>query len=88
MGELEVRWDQRGLLWAGDYNFFMEEEKKHQMGTRYFVHHRMSAIKKVEFVIRMIYIVLRGRWYNIILMNAHATTVEESDDLKDTNTKN
>jgi hypothetical protein len=67
----------------------MEEEKIIKLEQYFFVHHRiMSAIKKVEFVIYRIYTVLRGRWYNIILMNAHATTVEESDYLKDTNTKN
>jgi hypothetical protein len=38
----------------------------------FFVHQRMvSAIKRVEFVsARMSYIVLRGRWCNIIVLNA------------------
>jgi hypothetical protein len=28
--------------------------------------------------------VLRGRWYNTIVLNAHAPREERSDDLKDT----
>jgi hypothetical protein len=51
----------------------------------FFVHQRIvSAIKRVEFVsARMSYIVLRGRCYNIIVMNAHAPTEEKGDDSKD-----
>ena len=34
-------------------------------------------------MVRISYIVLRGRWYNIIVSNVHAPTEEKSDDLKD-----
>jgi hypothetical protein len=49
------------------------------------VHQRiLPAVKKVEFVSgRMSYIVLRGRWWNIIVLNAHAPTEEKNDDSKD-----
>jgi hypothetical protein len=55
------------------------------LGTGFFVHQRtVSAIKRVEFVSdRMSYIVLRGRWCNIIVLNAHAPTEEKRDDSKD-----
>jgi hypothetical protein len=44
----------------------------------------VSAIKRVEFVSdRMSYIVLRGRWCNIIVPNAHAPKEENGDDSKD-----
>jgi len=45
--------------------------KNHELGTGIFVHHRIvSAVKRVEIVSdRMSYIVLRGRWYNIIVLN-------------------
>jgi len=31
----------------------------------------------------MSYIVLRGRWYNIIVLNVHAANEEKNDDSKD-----
>jgi hypothetical protein len=53
-----------------------------QLGTGFSVHQRiLLAIKRVEFVSdRMPYIVLRGRWCNIIVLNAHAP-IEEKDDV-------
>ena len=55
------------------------------MGTGFFVHKRIaSAVKRVEFVSdRMSYIVLRGCWCNIIVLNVHAPSEEKSDSLKD-----
>ena len=44
----------------------------------------MSAVKRAEFVSdRMSYIVLRDRWYNIIVLNVHAPSEEKSDESKD-----
>jgi hypothetical protein len=56
-----------------------------QTGILKLGHQRMvSAIKRVQFVsARMSYIVLRGRWCNIIVLNAHAPTEEKGDDSKD-----
>ena len=49
------------------------------------MHHTIvSAIKRVEFVSdRMSYIVLRGRWCNIIDLNVHARSEDKSGDSKD-----
>ena len=60
------------------------------MGTGFFVHHRLgSAVNRVEFVIdRMSYIVLRGRWCDIIVLNVHATSEEKSDSSKDSFVRN
>ena len=60
------------------------------MGTGLFVHHRMvSAVKGVEFFSdRMSYIILRGRWCNIIVLNVHGLSEEKSDDSKDSFTRN
>jgi len=41
-------------------------------------------MKRVEFVSdRLSYIVLRGRWHNIIVVNVHAPSEEKSDESKD-----
>ena len=83
VGVQEVRWDRGGTVRAGDY-FFLWEIKS-SIGNRTFVHHRIvSAVKRVEFVSdRVSYIVLRGHWCNIIVLNVHAPSEEKSDDSKD-----
>jgi len=55
------------------------------LGTEFFVHQRIaSAVKRLEFVSDMVsYIVLRGCWCNIIVLNVHAPSEEKSDEAKD-----
>ena len=44
----------------------------------------MSALKTIDFAsYRVSYIVLRGRWCNIIFMTVHAPSEKKSDDSKD-----
>jgi hypothetical protein len=44
----------------------------------------ISAVKRVQFVSdRMPYIILRGRWCHIIVLNVHAPTEDKTDDVKD-----
>ena len=43
-----------------------------------------SVVKRVEFVSdRVSYIVMRGRWCNIIVVNVRAPSEEKSDETKD-----
>jgi hypothetical protein len=55
------------------------------LGTWVFVHKRIvSAVKGVEFVCdRMPYLILRGGWYHVIVLNVHAPTEDKIDDVKD-----
>jgi hypothetical protein len=44
----------------------------------------IPAVKGVEFVTdRMSYVILRGRWFHIILLNVHAPTEDKTEDVKD-----
>jgi hypothetical protein len=56
----------------------------HELGTDLLVHKRIiSAVKKVEFVNnRMSYIILRGHWCHIIVLNIHVRTKDKTDDVK------
>jgi hypothetical protein len=72
VGGKEVRWDGTGH--AGEYIFFYEKRiENHELGTVLFVHRRnISVVKSVELVgDRMSYIILRGRWCDIIVLNVH-----------------
>jgi hypothetical protein len=49
------------------------------------VHKRIIlAVKRVESVSdRVSYIILRGHWYHIIVLNVHALTEDKTDEVKD-----
>jgi hypothetical protein len=69
-----------------DYTFFYgAENEDHLLQTGFFVQKRIiSAVRRIEFVSdRMSYIILRGRWCNIIVVNVHAPCEDKSDDVKD-----
>jgi exonuclease III len=86
VGVQEVRWNGGGNEPAGEYTFFYRKgDENHELGTGFFVHKRiMSAVRRVEFVSdRMSFIILRGRWCNIIVLNVHDPTEDKIYNIKD-----
>jgi len=69
----------------GSYFFFYGKgSKNHQLGTGFFVHRIVAAVERLDFVsnrMSYIYVVLKGHWCNIILLNA--PTEEKSDGSND-----
>jgi endonuclease/exonuclease/phosphatase family metal-dependent hydrolase len=86
VGVQEVRWEGGGTEPAGEYTFFYGKgNENHELGTAVFVHKIIiSAVKRVELVSdRMSYIILRGRWCHVIVLNVHAPTEDKTDSVKD-----
>jgi hypothetical protein len=85
-GVQDVGRDSSGTEPAGEYTFvYGKGNENHELGTGFFVHKRIiSAVKRVEFVSdRMSYIMLRGCWCHIIVLNVHVPTEDKTDDVKE-----
>ena len=78
VGLQNVRWHKESTVRAGNYTLFFYWKGNDN-------HHRIvSAVKWVDFINdRVSYIVLRGHWFNTIVLNTHASCEEKRDDSKD-----
>jgi hypothetical protein len=86
VGIQEVRWDGVCTERAAEYTLFCGKgNENNELGTSFLVHKRIaSAAKRVEFVSdRLTYIILRGHWCNIIVLNVHAPTEDKLNEMKD-----
>jgi hypothetical protein len=86
VGVQEVRCEGGDTEPAGVYIlFYGKGNGNHELDTGFFVHNRIiSAVKSIEFVSdRLPYVILKGRWCHIIVLNVHAPTGDKTDDVKD-----
>jgi exonuclease III len=85
VGVQEVRWEKGTIERADDYTFFYGQwNGDRQLGTEFFIHKRIvSAVRRVEFLSdRMSYIILRGRWCHIYVLNVDAPCEDKGDEVK------
>jgi hypothetical protein len=83
---VQVRWEKGGIEWTENYTFFYGQGNgDHQSGTSFCIDKRtVSAVRRVEFISDMIsYILLRGHWRHIIVLNVHDPCEDMGDDVKD-----
>jgi hypothetical protein len=86
VGELEVRRESISTAPAGECTcFYGKGNENHEFGTGFVLHEKIvSTVKIIKFVNdRISYIVLRGHWYHIIVLNVHDPTVDKIDYVKD-----
>jgi hypothetical protein len=82
-GVQEIERDKGGTVRARVYIFVYGKEVKSSIGNRFVVHKIEIAVQGVEFFINRMYIVLRGCCFNIIVLNVHAASEENSYHSKD-----
>jgi hypothetical protein len=65
-------------------NFYGNGNVNHELETGFLVHERItSAFMRVDFVGERMYIIPRGHWCSIIILNVHASAEDKIENIRD-----
>jgi hypothetical protein len=77
---VQVRWEDSGTEQAKYTHFYGKENENHESGFFFFSF--PPAVKRVESVSdRISYIILRGLWCHIFVLDFHAPTEDKFDNV-------
>ncbi|KAI5737941.1 hypothetical protein M8J77_000982 [Diaphorina citri] len=81
----ETRWIGTGNIDKGDYKFIYGGTDKHTFGTGFLIKKRFqNSIQDVKFINdRISYLIIRGNFKPIFILNAHAPTEDKDQETKD-----
>jgi len=80
----EVRWDGSGSLKTQEITIFYSGREKHKRGVGFVIKNNIlpNVMRFEQINDRICYVELKGKWFNILLINCHAPTEEKSEEIK------
>jgi len=80
----EFRWGDGSTLKSGHLTF-LYSTNEHFLGTGFLVNERIiNSVKDFKFVNdRMSYIIIKGKWYNYVIINVHCPTEDKDEETED-----
>jgi hypothetical protein len=82
---VQVRWAGGGTEPAEEHTFFYGKgNENHELGIGFLcTRQSYQQLRGLNLLVRMSYIILRGHWFHIVVLNIHAPTEDKTDDVKD-----
>jgi len=80
----EVRWDGAGSLKTQEMTIFYSGGENHVRGVGFVIKNSIlpNVVRFEPINDRICYVELKGKWFNIILINCYAPTEEKSEEIK------
>jgi len=80
----EVRWDGSGILKLQEMTIFYSGGEKHERGVGFVIKNSIlpNVVRFEPINDRICYVELKGKWYNILLINCYAPNEDKSEEIK------